>query len=106
MANNLTAYGQLEQNRSDPNSEHGCDSQANKLMKGMTVYKRETGMAFEVVNVSHANGIMHYNLVCSETGSCYYLSKYALEQDYAEEKAEVEKFGLRMVRRLSRMWTK
>ena len=59
MANNLTAYGQLEQNRSDPNSEHGCDSQANKLMKGMTVYKRETGMAFEVVNVSHANGIMH-----------------------------------------------
>ena len=106
MANDLTAYGQSEQNCSDPNLERGCDAQANQLMKGMTVYKRETGMAFEVVNVSHANGIIHYNLLCSETGSCYYLSKYALEQDYAKEKAEVEKFGLRMVRRLSRMWAK
>ena len=106
MANNLTAYGQLKQNLSDPNSEYACDVQGNKLIKGMTVYKRETGMAFEVVNVSHANGIMHYNLLCSETGSCYYLSKYALEQDYAEEEAKVEKFGLRMVKRLSRMWAK
>lgn len=106
MANDLTASGQLKQNCSDLFSEHGRDGHADKLMKGMTVYKRETGMAFEVVNVSHANGIMHYNLLCSETGSCYYLSKYALEQDYAEEKATVEKFGLRMVKRLSRMWAK
>ena len=106
MANDLTAYGQSEQNCSDPNLERGCDAQANQLMKGMTVYKRETGMAFEVVNVSHANGIIHYNLLCSETGSCYYLSKYALEQDYTDRDTKIETFGLRMVKRLSNMCSK
>ena len=106
MANDLNAIDQLKQDDLAPNAECKVDPHENKLSKGMTVYKRETGMAFEVINVSHANGIRHYNLLCAETGACYYLSKFALEQDYARDQARVEKFGLRMVKRLSEMWAK
>ena len=106
MANELSAFDQLKQNETVPNTEYKTDPQAKKSNIGVTVYKKETGMAFKIVNVSYANGIEHYNLLCSQTGSCYYLSKYALEQDYTEEKAKVETFGLRMVKRLSEMWTK
>ena len=103
MANDPTALEQLNQNGSVPIAKNKTDPDVNKLSTGMTLYKRETGMAFEIVNVSHANGIEHYNLRCSETGSCYYLSKYALEKNYAEEECKVETFGLRMVKRLSKM---
>ena len=106
MANDLAAFNQFKQNNTVPTTEQKIDPQIKQRGVGMTVYKRETGMAFEIVNVSYANGIEHYNLLCSETGSCYYLSKYALEQDYSEEKTKVETFGLRMVKRLSEMWTK
>ena len=106
MANDLNAFDQSKQNDLAPTAEYKVDRQVKNLSKGMTVYKRETGMAFEVVNVSLANGIKHYNLQCSETGSCYFLSKFALEQDYAQEKSSVERFGLRMVKRLSEMLAK
>lgn len=106
MANDLTAFDQLKKNETGLAAENKVDARAQKISIGVTVYKRETGMAFEVVNVSYANGIKHYNLICLETESCYFLSKYALEQDYTEKKAKVETFGLRMVKRLSEMWTK
>ena len=103
MANDLRTFNQLNQNEIVPTAVRKTTPQMKKSNVGTTVYKRETGMAFEVVNVSYANGIEHYNLLCAKTGSCYYLSKYALEQNYTEEKAQVETFGLRMVKRLSEM---
>jgi len=106
MASELTATERSDQNDSDQIAKHSNNPQANKICKGMIVYKRDTGMAFEVVNVSHANGIRHYNLLCSETGSRNYLSKFALEQDYTDKDTKLEKFGLRMVKRLSKMCTK
>lgn len=106
MASELTAIERTNQNDSDQTPKHKNYPQANKICKGMTLYKRDTGMAFEVVNVSHANGIKHYNLLCSETGSRNYLSKFALEQDYTNKDTKLEKFGLRMVKRLSKMCTK
>ena len=106
MASELTAIERSNQNESDNIAKDTNNPQANKICKGMTVYKRDTGTAFEVVNVSHANGIKHYNLLCSETGARNYLSKFALEQDYTDKDTELEKFGLRMVRRLSKMCTK
>ena len=106
MANDLNASDQLQQNDIASTAEHAGVSQVTKLTKGMTVYKRETGVAFKVMNVSHANGIEHYNLLCSKTGSCYYLSKFALEHDYTDKDTKLEKFGLRMVKRLSKMCTK
>ena len=57
MASELTATERSDQNDSDQIAKHTNNPQANKICKGMTVYKRDTGMAFEVVNVSHANGI-------------------------------------------------
>ena len=106
MANDLSAIQHSTQNESKHNAELSVDPQANKFCMGMTVYKRDTGMAFEVVNVSQSNGIRHYNLLCSETGSRNYLSKYALEQDYTGTNTKLDKLGLRMVKRLSKMWTK
>lgn len=106
MASDSTAVEHLNHNDTKHIEKPSNNSQENKFGKGMTVYKRDTGMAFEVVSVSHANGIKHYNLLCSETGSRNYLSKYALEQDYTDNDTKLEKFGLRMIKRLSEMRTK
>ena len=106
MANDLTAIGRSTQNELKHIAKPTLDPQADKFCMGMTVYKRDTGMAFEVVNVSQANGIRHYNLLCLETGSRNYLSKFALEHDYTDKDTKLEKFGLRMVKRLSQMCTK
>ena len=103
MANDLTAIERSTQNESKHFAESSVDPQADKFRMGMTVYKIDTGMAFEVVNVSQANGIRHYNLLCLETGSRNYLSKFALEQDYTGKITKLEKLGLRMVKRLSEM---
>ena len=106
MANDLTAFDQLKQNNVNPTTKRNVALLATKLSKGKTVYKRNTGMALRVVRVSVANGIEHYNLICLETNSRYFLSKFALEKDYTEENVEVEKFGLRIVKRLSKMMSK
>ena len=106
MANDLTAIGRSTQNEPKHNAKPTLDPQADKFCMGMTVYKRDTGMAFEVVNASQANGIRHYNLLCLETGSRNYLSKFALEQDYIGTTTKLEKLGLRMVKRLSEMCKK
>ena len=106
MANDLTAIERCDQQGSEHIAKPSENPRANKICKGMTVYKRDTGMAFEIVNVSHANGIQHFNLLCSETGSSNYLSKFALEQDYTDKDIKIEKFGLRMVKRLSDMCSK
>ena len=106
MANELTEVEHSNQIKSEHIVESIGNPQANKFIKGMTLYRKDTGMAFEVVNVSQANGIMHYNLLCLETGSCNYLSKFALEQDYTGSDTKLEKFGLRMVKRLSEMCSK
>lgn len=106
MANDLNAIEHSTQNELKHNAELTVDPQANKFRMGTTVYKRDTGMAFEVVNVSQANGIEHYNLLCLETGSRNYLSKFALEEDYTGTNTKLDKLGLRMVKRLSEMCTK
>ena len=69
MTSDSTAVEHLNQNDTKHVEKLSANSQENKFSKGMTVYKRDTGMAFEMVRVSHANGIKHYNLLCSETGS-------------------------------------
>jgi len=33
----------------------------NKFITGAVVFKKGTGMAFEVCKMSHANGIKHFN---------------------------------------------
>lgn len=106
MANDLNVFGQSKQNDLDPATKQKGNLQANKLSKGKIVYRRDTGMALSVAGVSLKNGIKHYNLYCLETNSSCFLSKFALEKDYTEESAEVEKFGLRMVKRLSEMLRK
>jgi hypothetical protein len=63
-------------------------------------------MAFEICKMSRANGIEHFNLLCRETGSSVYLSKFALEKDYSSYDATPEKGGLRIVRRLSKLLAK
>ena len=105
MSNDLTAIERSRYNESEHIAEPTVKPQENKFSKGMILFKRDTGMAFEVVNVSQANGIKHYNLLCLETGSRNYLSKFALEQDYIGTSTKLEKFGLRMVKRLSKMCT-
>ena len=105
MANDPTASGHLKQKDTNHIGRLPGNSQEKKFSTGMIVYKRDTGMAFEVVSVSHANGIKHHNLVCLETGSRIYLSKFALEKDYTDKNIKLEKFGLRIVKRLSEMCT-
>ena len=61
------------------------DRVENRFGKGAVVFKKDTGMAFEVCKTSHANGIEHFNLLCAETGSSVYLSKFALEKDYSHD---------------------
>ena len=104
MANELAFVEKTEQKVSTLTNEQKCIPDANKLRKGDIVYKRDTGMAFKIVSVSRANGIEHYRLFCVQTNSHCFLSKFALESDYAEHSVEVEHFGMRMVKRLSGMW--
>ena len=106
MANELMSVEQAEQKVSTLSNERKCAHDASKLRKGNIVYKRDTGMAHKIVNVSLANGIEHYSLICSETNKSYFLSKFALESDYTNDGFKVEHFGLRMVKKLSKMWGK
>ena len=41
----------------------------NKFSTGTVVFNKDTGTAFEVYKMSHANSIKHFNLLCTETGS-------------------------------------
>ena len=106
MANELTPVEQAEQKVCTLSGERKRARDANKMSKGNIVYRRDTGMAHEIVSVSSANGIEHYSLVCSETRKTYFLSKFALESDFARDSVKVERFGLKMVKRLSAMWGK
>ena len=103
MANELTYIEQVERKVLTPSNERKCAHDANELHKGNIVYKKDTGMAHTIAGVSFANGIEHYNLICSETNSCYFLSKFALDKDYTEDSIKVEKFGMKMVKRLSEL---
>jgi hypothetical protein len=106
MMNDLTSFDQLQQNDSAQPEAYKTDRLANRFGKGAVVFKKDTGMAFEVCKTSHANGIEHFNLLCAETGSRVYLSKFALEKDYSHNDVASEKFGLRIVRRLSELLAK
>ena len=106
MASELTFVEQAERKGLTLSNERKCAHDANKLHKGNIVYKRDTGMAHEIVSVSFANGIEHYSLVCSETRTNYFLSKSALESNFTKDSVKVEHFGLKMVKRLSEMWGK
>ena len=103
MANELTVIEQAEREVSTLSNERKCAHDPNKLHKGNIVYKRDTGMAHEIVSVSFANGIEHYSMVCSETRTKYFLSKFALERDFTKDSVKIERFGLKMVKRLSEM---
>ncbi|MDC1293625.1 hypothetical protein N8Z70_01110 [Candidatus Puniceispirillum sp.] len=106
MVNDLTAFDQLQQNDLGQPEAYKTDRVENRFGKGVVVFKKDTGMAFEICNVSYANGIEHFNLLCPETGSSAYLSKFALEKDYSHKDPASEKFGLRIVRRLSELSAK
>lgn len=106
MMNDLTAFDQLQQNDSGQPKAYITDRVENRFGKGAVVFKKDTGMAFEVCKTSHANGIEHFNLRCAETGSSVYLSKFALEKDYSHDDLASEKVGLRIVRRLSALLAK
>ena len=70
MTNHFTAFYQLKQNDLIPNMKLKSEPQASKLYEDITIYKKNTGMAFEVVNVFPVNGIKHCNPLIPETGSC------------------------------------
>ena len=106
MANDPTISDQSKQNDSNITEVRKCTPQAHKLSKGKIIFRIDTGMAHKVASVSMPNGIEHYNLICSETNSSCFLSKFAVERDFTESQVCVEKFGLKVVKRLSRMWLK
>jgi hypothetical protein len=106
MENELTFVEQAERKVSTLSNERKCAHDANKLHKGNIVYKRDTGMAHKIVSVSLANGIEHYSLVCPETRTNHFLSKFAVESDFTIDSVKIEHFGLKMVKRLSAMWGK
>ena len=106
MMNDLTAFDHLQHNDSGQPEACKADLVEHRFGKGSIVFKKDTGMAFEVCKTSHANGIEHFNLLCAETGSSVYLSKFALEKDYSHNDPASEKFGLRIVRRLSELSSK
>ena len=103
MANELKLIEQAERKVSTLSNEQKCAEDPNKPHKGNIVYKRDTGMAHKILSVSFANGIEHYSLVCSETRTNYFLSKFALERDFTKDSVKVERVGLKMVKRLSAM---
>ena len=106
MKNDLNAFDQLQQNNPAQSEVHKTSHAKNLFDTGAIVFKKDTGMAFEICKKSYANGIEHLNLFCVETGSSVYLSKFALEKDYTHDDSQFERFGLRMVRRLSELLTK
>ena len=106
MVNDLNAFDQLQQNDSGQPEAYNVDRMENKLSKGAVVFKKDTGMAFEICKTSHANGIQHFNLRCAETGSSVYLSKFALEKDYNHNDLASDKVGMRIVKRLSELLAK
>jgi hypothetical protein len=106
MANDPTILDQSRQDDLNLIREQKCAAHITELSKGHIVYKRDSGLAHRIARISFANGIQHYNLICSETNSSYFLSKFALESHYTEDSVKVEHFGLKMVRRLSKMWGK
>jgi len=106
MMNDLTSFDQLQQSDSAQPEAYRTNRVESRFVKGVVVFKKDTGMAFEVCKTSHANGIEHFNLLCEETGSSVYLSKFALEKDYSHNDVASEKFGLRIVRRLSELLAK
>ena len=106
MTNDLVAFGQLQQNNPDQPEAHNTDRTENQFGMGAVVFKKDTGMAFEVCKMSHANGIEHFSLLCAETGSRVYLSKFALKKDYSHNVSSSDKFGLRIVKRLSELLAK
>ena len=106
MAGNLVTFDHLQQNEPDQLRANRSDHSENQFCKGAVVYRKDTGMAFEVCKTSHANGIEHFNLLCAETGSSVYLSRFALEKDYSHDDLASEKVGLRIVRRLSALLAK
>ena len=106
MANELKFIEQAERKVSTLSNERKRDHDADNLQMGNIVYKRNTGMAHKIVSVSLANGIEHYSLVCSETRTNYFLSRFALERNFTKDSVKVEDFGHRMVKRLSAMWGK
>ena len=106
MMNDLTACDQLQQNDSGQPEAYGTDRVESRFGKGAVVFKKDTGMAFEICKVSYANGIEHFNLLCIETGSSAYLSKFALEKDYSRNDLVSDKVGMRIVKRLSELLAK
>ena len=106
MMNDQTAFDQLQQNDSGQPEAYKTDCIENRFGKGAVVFKKDTGMAFEVCKTSHANGIEHFNLLCAETGSSVYLSKFALEKDYSSNNLASDKVGMRIVKRLSGLLAK
>ena len=103
MANEPTLLDQAKQNALTLTKERKRNPNANNLSNGNIVYKRDTGVAYKIGKISLVNGIEHYQLTCAQTNSPYFLSKFALESDYTEDSVKVEKFGLKMVKRLSKM---
>ena len=106
MMNDLTAFNQVKQNNLVQPEAYKTDRLENRFSKGAVVFKKDTGMAFEVCKTSHANGIQHFNLRCAETGSSVYLSKFALEKDYSRNDLVSDKVGMRIVKRLSELLAK
>ena len=106
MMNDLTAFNQLQQDDLAQPEVYKIDRVKNRFSKGAVVFKKDTGMAFEVCKMSHANGIEHFNLLCAETGSSVYLSKFALEKDYSRNDLASDKVGMRIVKRLSELLAK
>ena len=101
MAINLATVDHLQKNEPDQLKAKMSGHTENQFCKGAVFFRKDTGMAFEICKMSRANGIEHFNLLCEETGSSVYLSKFALEKDYSHNDTASEKFGLRIVRRLS-----
>ena len=106
MMNDQTAFDQLQQIDSGQPEACKTDRVENRFGKGAIVFKKDTGMAFEICKTSHANGIQHFNLRCAETGSSVYLSKFALEKDYSRNDLASDKVGMRIVKRLSELLAK
>ena len=106
MSNELKRLDQVKQNVSTLTKERKRNPNANNLSNGNIVYKRDTGVAYRIGKISLVNGIEHYRLTCAQTNSPYFLSKFALESDYTEDSFKVENFGLKMVKRLSKMLIK
>ena len=106
MANEPILLDRAKQNASTLTKERKRNPIANNLSNGNIVYKRDTGVAYRVGKISLVNGIEHYQLTCAQTNSPYFLSKFALESDYTDDSVKVEEFGLKMVKRLSKMLIK